>query len=233
VILPDDLALVERFARPGRPLAGGGEAHLDWVAEFFDLPEPDWDEDLRFDEDGDSLDDELFDELLTFARETGVPYELSDATAVDVLLEATRYQQLLHGPRGWFPTLAPNSLLGLRIRNGTIEVQPVHRREIQGPHVGVVAAGVARLARLVIGPDPSWFGPPAIAIEDLLQLVATEAPELLRRPVPPFSELVQRGGLDVHAGLVGHRGTDWDAVDPIPDLHPQDAWGFRPARTIQ
>lgn len=233
VILPDDLALIERFALVARPFAGGGKVHLDWVADFFELPSPDADLDLEFDEDAEGLDGELFGDLLTFARETGVPYELDDDAAVNLLLEATRYQQLLHGPPGWLPLLSPSDLLGIRIRSGAIETLAVDRREVRGNHVGIVAAGLAKLARLVIGPDASWFGPPAIAIEDLLKLAATEAPELLRRPVPPFSELLVRGGLEVHHGLVGHPGTDWAALDWLPEPLPQEAWGFRPARILQ
>ena len=101
------------------------------------------------------------------------------------------------------------------------------------PHVGIVGAGLARLARLVIGPDPSWFGPPVIAIGELLELAATEAPDLLRRPLPPISEVIERGGLEVRHGLVGHRGTDGVAVESAFAPPPQEAWGYRPARVIQ
>lgn len=233
VILPDDLSLVERFALPGRPFARGGEVHLDWVGEFFGLPDPYGDFDHELDDDLDALDGELFDELLTFARESGVPYALDDDAAVDVFLDASRYQQLLHGPPGWLPPLAPGDLLGIRIGDGAIETLAVDRREVRGAHVGIVAAGLARLARLVIGPDASWFGPPVVSIEELLELAATEAPDLLRRPLPPISEVLERGGLEVRHGLAGHPRTDWAAVESTFAPPPQEAWGFRPARTIQ
>lgn len=233
VILPDDLSLVERFALPRRPLARGGEAHLDFVGEFFGLPDPYADFDLELDDDLGSLDGELFDELLTFARESGVPYSFDDEAAVNAFLEASRYQQLLHGPTGWLPPLAPGDLLGIRISEGAIEPLAVPRRAVRGAHVGIVGAGLARLARLVIGPDASWFGPPVIEIEELLELAATEASELLRRPLPPISEVLERGGLEVRHGLVGHPGTDWAAVESSFAPPPQEAWGFRPARTIQ
>lgn len=237
VILPDDLYLVERFALHGRPFAGGGDVHLDFVAEFFSLPDPYDDRDLDRDGDGDGdpdgLDDESFDELLTFARESGVPYALDDEAAVSAFLEASRYQHLLHGPPGWIPPLAPGDLLGIRIRDGAVETLAVDRREVRGAHVGIVGANIAKLARLVIGPDASWFGPPAIAIDDLLRLVATEAPQQLRRPLPPFSEVIERGGLEVNHGLVGHPGTDWAAIESLPAPLPQEAWGFAPTRTIQ
>jgi hypothetical protein len=233
VILPDDLHLVERLVLRGGFFARGGDLHLDFVGDFFELPSPDMDPDGAWDELGDELDSELFDDLLTFAREMGVPYELDDRQAVDVFLEASRYQFLVHGPPGWLPTLLPDDLLGLRVRGGVIERVRIGPREVRGAHVGIVAAQVAKLARLVIGPDPSWFGPPVITIVDLLRLVATEAPELFRRPLPPFSEVVERGGLEVSNGLVGHIGTDWAAAEWSLAPSPQAAWGFEPGGRIQ
>jgi hypothetical protein len=233
VMLPDDLYLVQRFTLPRRPFAGGGEVHLDYVADFFGLPSAYDDTEFDLDDDPGGLDGELFDELLTSARESGVPYALDDEAAVNEFLEANRYQDLLHGPPGWMPPLMPGDLLGIRIRDGAIETLGVGRNEVRGAHVGIVAAGLAKLARLVIGPDASWFGPPVMSIEELLELAATEAPQLLRRPLPSISEVVVRGGLEVRHGLVGHPGTDWYAIQSSFGPEPQEAWGFRPARTIQ
>jgi hypothetical protein len=84
----------------------------------------------------------------------------------------------------------------------------------------------------VIGPDPSWFGPPVVPLEELLELVATEAPELFRRPLPPFTEVVRRGGLEVEDGLVGHPGTAWDEVRWAESPDPEDAWGFEPPDVV-
>lgn len=229
VVLSPDLVLVERLAVRGRPLARGGEAHLHFVADFFELPDPyqEMDEDERWDE----LGEDLRDELTGFVRELGAPYEVADADAVLAYLEANRYSRLLDGPPGWLPTIVGDQLLALGIRDGMIEPLIADRRSIHGPHVGIVAAQVARLARLVIGPDPSWFGPPVMSIETLLELVATESPELFRRPLPPFNEVVARGGLEIVDGLVGHRGTDWDALArEVAD--PSEAWGFRPSRSV-
>jgi hypothetical protein len=230
VILPAELALLERLALRPRAFAGGGEVHLDWVYDFFELPLiDDWDEP---DDVLDPLDDELVDDLAGFVRELGVGYDVGDEQAVFEFLQASRYLRLLHGPPGWLPPLLSGQLLGLGVRGGAIETIAVDRRAIRGPHVGIVGAQVARLARLVIGPDASWFGPPTIEMEELLGLVATEAPQLLQRPLPPFAEVVERGGLEVVDGLVGHRGTDWDAVRAAWLPTPQDAWGFRPSRKL-
>jgi hypothetical protein len=98
----------------------------------------------------------------------------------------------------------------------------------------VDAAGIrlARLAQRMIGPDPSWFGPPVVSLEEVLELVATEAPELFHRPLPPFAEVVRRGGLEVEDGLVGHPGTDWDQVRWAESPDPEDAWGFEPPDVV-
>jgi hypothetical protein len=233
VVLGPDLRLIERLAAKGRPIAHGGEAHLDFLADFFELPNPyDLDPDGGDDPWG-ALDDETQGELTGFVRELGAPYDdLDDEEAVAEFLEANRYARILHGPPLWLPPLVGDQLLGLGIRGGTIEPLIAERRSLQGPHVGIVGAQVARLAKLVIGPDPSWFGPPAMALEELLELVATEAPEVLRRPLPPFSEVVERGGLEVVGGFVGHSGTNWDELFYGLDPDPEGAWGFSPSRTL-
>lgn len=229
VILADQLALLERLLITPRPFVRGGEVHLDFVHDFFDLPWP-HEEDGR-DEVLDRVGPELAVELTGFLHELGVPYDADHDEALFEFLEASRFRRLIDGPPGWLPPLGDDDLLGIRVRGGAIDTLAVGRREVRGPHVGIVAAQVAKLARLVIGPDPSWFGPPVISIEELLLLVATEKPELLHRPTPPFSELVARGGLEVVGSLVGHRGTDWDALGWSLEAPIQDAWGYRPART--
>ena len=234
VILPDELALIERLLTPPWRAAGSGAVHLDFVHEFFDLPWP-YEDDVvgHLREDVlDDVDDELAEDLTGFLRELGAPYDIDDGALITDFLEASRYRRLIDGPQGWLPDLGPDDLLGIRVRDGTIETERLTRRDVRGPHVGIVAAQIAKLARLVIGPDPSWFGPPAVTIEELVTPVVTEQPDLLHRPTPPFSELVGRGGLEVVDGLVGHRGTDWQALGLFGAESPEDAWGYRPARLI-
>lgn len=234
VLLGPDLVLIERLAVKGRPLAQGGEAHLDFMADFFELPDP---YALEPDDAGgdpwNAFDDETRDELTAFVRELTAPYDdIEGDEAVLDFLEANRYTRILHGPRLWLPPLVGDQLLGLGVRGGTIEPLITDRRSLRGPHVGIVGAQIARLATLVIGPDPSWFGPPAMTLRELLELVATEAPELLRRPLPPFSSVVERGGLEVVDGLVGHPGTNWDELRYRRAPDPEGAWGFSPSRAL-
>jgi hypothetical protein len=213
ILMVEDLHLVERLAMRGRPHIGGGEVHLDYAGDFFDLDEPDGPEDDS-DTEGFRDDDEL-------GR-----YD-ADRAALDEM----RYLRLLDGPPGWLPSVRVDGLIGITFRDGAIEAVALDRRDVRGPQVGLAGSRIVALARRFIGPDPSWFGPPAVTIEELLELVATEAPEILRRPLPPLSEVIERAGLEVVGGMVGHLGTDWEAIELAPPVTPQEAWGFDPPDT--
>lgn len=230
VVLRDQLALVERLALRSRPLAKGGNLHLDYFGDFFDLPWPS--DDLEAADMPEILGQDLADDLLAFLAELGLPAGADEHEVLRQLPWEIRHARILHGPPGWLPPLGEKQLLAIRVRSGAVETLALDRRDVAGPHVGIAAARIARLARLVIGPDPSWFGPPAISLEELLELVATEAPELFHRPLPPLSEVVTRGGLDVHAGWVGHRGTDWGAWPGAAPLGSDLPWGFEPSRIV-
>ena len=230
VIMRDDLTLVQRLARRPLPFAGGGEVHLDYFGDFFELPWPD--DDLDGVDMREELGPETADDLLDLLAEGGLPADEDEDEVLRDLLWEMRFTRILHGPPGWLPPLGTKQLLGIRIQAGAVVTVALDRRDVTGPHVGLAGARVARLARLVIGPDPSWFGPPVISLEELLELVATEAPEVLRRPLPPFEEVVARGGLDVHDGYVAHRGMDWEAWERSIPLVPEEAWGFQPSRFV-
>lgn len=230
VLARSGLCLVERLlTRAARPLVEGGEVHLDWFADYFDLPWPS--SERGADELIAAMGVANAASLLDIIDELGVsPGDPEEA--LEDLAWGLRSLRVLHGPPGWLPTLGGRQLLAIRVRDGAIETTAMDRRSMSGPHVEAAAARVALLARAVIGPDPSWFGPPVMEIETLLELVATEAPELLRRPLPPFMEIVRRGGLEVEEGLVGHPGTDWDQVRWALSPDPEDAWGFEPADVV-
>ena len=126
----------------------------------------------------------------------------------------TQFLRLIHGPAGWLP----------RIR---------HERPCRNHHARRTDFDAIALDRETLrwaarrlggypggGPGPprhrvqttSWFGPPTMELAELLELVATDAPEVLRRPLPPIPEVLERAGLEVVDGLVGHAGTDWNAL---------------------
>jgi hypothetical protein len=228
VLVRDDLALVERLAPHSHQVRSEDVVHLDYLGDYLDLPLLDEDEvlDLRA-----KLDEETTAILLGFLDELGMPPGDDDKRLRDLLWE-TRFTHVLHGPPGWMPVLGTRQLLGITVTGGRIGAVALDRRAISGVHVDAAGIRVARMAQRVIGPDPSWFGPPVVSLDELLELVATEAPELFHRPLPPFAEVVRRGGLEVEDGLVGHPGTDWDQVRWAESPDPEDAWGFEPPDVV-
>ena len=224
VVVRDDLSLVMRLAPRPHQVRGGESVHLDYLGDHFEPPLLDEDDDVDIRAE---IDEETADALLGFLDELGMPPGHEHEHLRDLLWE-TRFTQVFHGPIGWMPVLGTRQLLGLTITGGTIGAVALDRRAVAGLHVDAAATRVTRLAQRVIGPDPSWFGPPVIPLEELLEVVATEAPDLFRRPLPPFTEVVRRGGLEVEDGLVGHPGTDWDEVRWAESPDPEDAWGFEP-----
>jgi hypothetical protein len=224
VVVRDDLALVERLAPHSHQVRSEDIVHLDYLGDYLDLPLLDEEDivDLRAE-----IDEETTDTLLGFMDELGMPPGDQEERLRDLLWE-TRFTHVLHGPPGWLPVLGTRQLLGIRVTGGAIAAVALDRRSVTGVHVDAAGIRLARLAQRVIGPDPSWFGPPVIPLEELLELVATEAPELFHRPLPPFAEVVRRGGMEVEDGLVGHPGTDWDQVRWAESPDPEDAWGFEP-----
>ena len=230
VLVRDDLALVERLAPHSHQVRTEGMVHLDFLGDYLDLPHiEDWDDetlDLRG-----VLGNEAADTLLGLVHELGLPPGDDDERLRDLLWE-TRYTHVLHGPPGWMPVLGTRQLLGITVTGGTVGAVALDKRELTGVHVDAAGIRLARLAQRMIGPDPSWFGPPVVSLEELLELAATEAPELFHRPLPPFAEVVRRGGLEVEDGLVGHPGTDWDQVRWAESPDPEDAWGFEPPHVV-
>ncbi len=224
VLVRDDLSLVERLAPHAHQVRSGDSVHLDYLGDYFDLPLLDEDDvvDVRAE-----IGDETAGILLGFLDELGMPPGNDEENLREFLWE-TRFTHVLHGPPGWMPVLGTRQLLGITVSGGTISAVGLDRRAVTGVHVDAAGIRLARLAQRVIGPDPSWFGPPVIELAELLELAATEAPDIFRRPLPPFVEVVRRGGLEVEDGLVGHPGTDWDQVRWAESPDPEDAWGFEP-----
>jgi hypothetical protein len=241
VLVRDGLSLVEQLLRPTYRLESVEGVHLDRFGDFFDLPwaMPEHVEDgeavayaAAFGATDDALDEETEAILLSFLDELGIP----PGDRQDQLRELTeemRFTPLLHGPDGWLPVVGPRDLLAVRVTGGSIKTMALTRRSVQGPHAEAAGRRIAGIARRVIGPDASWFGPPIIPLSELLELVAAEAPELFRRALPPLVEVIRKAGLEVEEGLVGHPGTDWEDL-PISDQpNPGDAWGFEPPLGLQ
>ena len=157
-----------------------------------------------------------------------MPPDVDPQEALRELAWEMRYSKVLDGPPGWIPPLERGSSSASGIRSGAVETVALDRRDVAGPHVGVVGAQVARLARLVIGPDPGWPGPPAVAMEELLELVATEAPELLHQAVASLLRGGRAGRARGPRRMGRPPGADWHAEDRATPLGRAQAWGFRP-----
>lgn len=228
VLVREDLALVEQLALHGRPLVGGGAVHLDILGDYFELPW--WDDAVVGRGLRQAIGDETAGTLLGFLDELGATGD-EDELLRELLYE-TRHTRVVHGPPGWLPVLGPRQMLGIRFAGGAFDAMALDRRTLTGIHVEVAATRVARVALDLLDLELGYSDPPVIALRDLLEVVATEIPEILRRPLPPFTEVVRRGGLEVEDGLVGHAGTDWAQVRWVESPDPEDAWGFEPPSVV-
>jgi hypothetical protein len=243
VLVRDELDLVRRTLGNGARLRGRWGAtgiHLDLFGPLLDLPG--WSEGyLDPDEDGEPVPDpawhmrdhvapELADQLLVLMDELG--YErTNDEDDLTDLVDEMYDNEVLHGPEGWLPRLRSREILGLRIRGGEVSAEAIDRRELKGMHVEMAAIRIAETARFVLDADRG-LGAPAVPVEDLLELLATEAPELFQRPLPPIGALLERGGFEVEDGLVGLPGAAWDDIRWALDPDAEAAWGFEPGDAI-
>lgn len=235
VLMRSDLSLPRRLVagrgfQRGHPFEGGGLVRLDLVGAHFQLPY--LYEDRHRDEILAEMDDVLADDVMSFVRELGRPYGDDDADGLIEFLDEMRYAFLLSGPPGWLPPIRHDGLLGIGLRDGQITTTALDRRDVRGPHVALAGMRMAAIARRVIGPDPSWFGPEVMKLHDLLELVAAEAPDVFRRPLPPLAEVLQRAGLEVEDGLVGHPGTGWNDWRLAAPLDHGSAWGYEPPDSV-
>jgi len=215
VLIRDDLALVEQLMRGGGLRHRADRVHLDWFRDYFDLPyvEPAWVDELE-DEETDPEEDalrlrealggDLAEELLDFLDELGIPRGDDDANLRDLIAE-TRMSLVLHGPSGWMPALRPRQLLGLVVEAGIVRAIALDRLETTRPAAVAATGRIAEMAHALLAgvPGEEPMDDPVIPIEELLELIAMEAPDLLRQPMPPFVEVLEDAGLEVEDGLVG------------------------------
>jgi hypothetical protein len=242
VLVRDELDLVRRAVgrsgAPGRP--SEGSIHIDIFGDFFELPYR-GDRFLGVDENGEPVVDPEWNVLdrvprpraallLGFLDELG--FERSDdATDMLDLIDEMDGSELLHGPDGWFPRLRSREVLGLRIRAGQVSAEAIDKRELKGMHVELAIIRIAEITRHLLDAEEG-LGAPAVPMEDLLEILATEAPDLFRRPLPSLGRLLERGGFEVEDGLVGLPGAAWDDIRWALDPDPEAAWGFEPGDAV-
>jgi hypothetical protein len=238
VLVRDDLALLrELLDRPSwrRGPEHRASVHLDDFGGYFNLPSPyagvvGWDEfdEPVYDETWDVrefIDDALAGQLLAFLDEMGIERE-EDDVALQELVEDLNTEQVIHGPSGWMPRLRPREVLALEVHGGQVEARALDRRATKGVHVEAAIDRIGRVARMILGED--GLGAPAIHLDTLLLILVTEDAEVFRRPLPPVSELLERGGFEVEDGLVGLPGAAWDDIR----WALEGAWGFEPGDAL-
>ncbi len=229
LLLGDELHLLARLTTPQRGLAAGGTVWQAWAHHALCLPEVD--RELLYEFGPAAALEDLGKGVAEQLREWLADLGMADFGRSDVallsFLEDMRYRLVLQGPSGWLPRLRPGQLLVIEVRAGLLEASALAPYEISERDVAHAAARVAAIARRTIGPDPSWFGPPAMRLSGLLETVAMEAPELLRRPLI-LADVLRRGGLELAGGYVGHLGTNWQEVAERAWLSREGAWAYEP-----
>jgi hypothetical protein len=222
VLVRDDLALVGRLLRKTRWTNRHDAVHIDFLAGHLGLPS--WydgvegvdDEGRPILQDGylirAQLGDDLTDGLLRFLGDLGLPEGDDEEDLLRDLLFETRLTEVLHGPPDWLPALGSRELLGLRVEGGAVRAVALDKREVSGVHVDAAANRIRRLWEDIIAEDDPWDLDLVIPLDELLGIIATDAPELFRRPLPPIHEVLERCGLDVEDGLVGQVDDDGPAV---------------------
>lgn len=130
------------------------------------------------------------------------------------------------------PDLAPLAALGLGpavalprgMRAGdlvAVRVEDPARRSISlrplkevaarpGDEAALLAAVGERLGRW--DPERPWIAPPITHLGTVALSVAACAPGAFRGPGRPLSEVLARGGYEVHLGWVGAAGTEWASL---------------------
>lgn len=114
-----------------------------------------------------------------------------------------------HGPAGWLPVLGRDELLHVRLVAGTVHVRAGAPPDgAESPH----AVRVREMLRRHLRPDR----PDARPVASALLRALVEAPDLLRRAVPPLDELLT----STPAGRLGGARRDGPRVAPTTPASP-------------
>ena len=244
VLMREDLGLVGPFVPEGRyPYRRDRHTsgvHRDGFREIFGLPHPDDrfigpDEDHYWVEDPDwrvrdHVGQEVVDQLLAFLDELGMVREDDDEALIELLEEMSR-TPVIHGPAGWLPKLRSREVLGLEIRDGAVHAFAVDKKAMKGMHLETAVLRVGAIAHQILDED-AGLGAPAVSLETLLEIIATEAPDVFHRPLPPLGAMLERAGFEVEDGLVGLPGAAWDDIRWALDPNPESAWGYEPGDAV-
>lgn len=205
VVQGEDLALVTRLIdRYGRRFTGVYEGRFDELFSTSSL-----DPDLLYSDDTHEalreLPPDLVEELVDFVIQSGVARGRSEEEAVVHFLREGPHHYLSSWA-GTLPEAGPRTLFAITVRDGKIDLGVLDRSAAYGPHVFDAASRIAGLAGLIIGAcDGSSELPRTMRIEELLEIIVTEQPDILRHPLPPLVEVFELSGLEVDDGWVALR----------------------------
>ncbi len=118
----------------------------------------------------------------------------------------------LTGPPGWLGDVAGGDLLAFHLAGGHLHVE---RMQGELADLGEAAKRLAAAfaASVENGRPVTGYHLVAVALGD--------APELLRRPLAPLSEVLEAAELEVSGAWVGTKGQDWSRRHPIEAVYQQ------------
>jgi len=120
----------------------------------------------------------------------------------------------VRGPAGWLGHPA-GTLVQVTGANGVLRIEPAT------PPPPSARLRVRRLVeatrRALDSMPPGIFGEPVTSIGDALIDLLGDDPGFMTEPLPPFGELFEGTGLEVHRGYVGRVGRDWSQLDEFID----------------
>lgn len=203
VILDAGDHLLERLASGGRRFVSGAQSHLGSVRSFYDLPWHDeFDPSRVFDDWFDDPEDAMWAGLSGNAAEREFANDRAAERETWQFLLDRRWDSYLLGPLGWLPQTEADELLGLALRAGALDPVVIRPADILAEHVHAAARRIAELASRESDTDTSRFAPPWLPVTGLLAMIATEAPEILQQPLPPFADLLSAAGLELSGDQV-------------------------------
>jgi len=142
----------------------------------------------------------------------------------------------LTGPTGWLDACQPDSLIGLRLSAGELQLLPhmrIHADETQIADVRALLEQAGRSASDALtayDDDPEDAMLPGAAIDEVVLAVRRELPAAFTVALPPLSALFGRVGLEVFRGYVGVPGAPW--YGELPGLGVSERLVFRAWRTM-
>lgn len=120
---------------------------------------------------------------------------------------------VLVGPPGWLGDAVAGDLLAFRLAGGRL-----HVGRVEGAADPTQAAGRLAAAFRAAAEDDA-----PIEGCDLVIVALADAPGLLRRPLPPLSEVYEVAGLEPRGEWVGLAGEDWSWLDEPYEEDEEDA----------